>query len=85
MDFFFRIEKNIPIPKGHTVKIAYPFQRLRVKDSFFVPLKVQAIENVRAAACSRGKSLKWKFKVAKYYQPTTKDGFVLGCRVWRVA
>ncbi len=35
----FKIEKRIPIPKGLATSIKkYPFEKLKVGDSFFVPL-----------------------------------------------
>lgn len=72
------IEKDIPMPRPDvSLKSKYPLDRMEVGDSFFVPIDLNRLVNVRNSV----------FAVAAKYNPnrkfkTRKDGN--GIRVWRV-
>lgn len=83
----FAIEKGIPRPSGYNPRgggPTYPFEKMVVGDSFFVPAKdeidlhVMAKRLRSAAADSR---LPWT-KNGEKYSVRKLDG---GIRVWRVA
>jgi len=70
----FVIEKGIPIPdRPSSPWIGYPWDEMRIGDSFLVP-KTSA-KSARNAAFSRGRAYK-----EKYVTRTVEDGL----RVWRV-
>lgn len=68
----FRIESNVPAP-AVLPKSKYPFSRMEVGDSFFIP-DDKIRDRVYAAANSYGKARGQKYIVRKY-----GDGY----RCWR--
>lgn len=72
----FKIEKNIPAPKGRGRSSDYPLTDMKVGESFFVPREQASTVHVRNIACSHASRHSMKFTVR-----TVENG----CRVWRVA
>lgn len=68
----FAIEKGVAVP-ARTRRGKYPFDRMAVNDSFFVP--DLSVGSIRSTASTAAKRLECKFIVREV------DG---GCRVWRV-
>jgi hypothetical protein len=71
------IEKNIPLPGNHK----YPWDKMNVGDSFFVPTEngkseSQHVQNVSGAAHKAAKKNGWKMTTRKVAG---------GARVWRLA
>lgn len=76
----YKIEKGIPIPEGcgRWGNAKYPWERMEVGDSFFVPGRAAAdMSGARQNAAKR-------FGRAYGTKNETKDG-VRGVRVWRVS
>jgi len=69
----FKVEKNIPMPQGRAGSAKYPFDKLEVGDSFFIP-GVKGRE-FAGTAYSNGKRNRMKFSVRSVAG---------GCRCWRV-
>lgn len=67
------IERGVPLPPGASTGPTYPWDKMAVGDSFFVPGKKQ--ENMSSVASSAAKRRGWKFATR------TVPG---GVRVWRV-
>lgn len=68
------IEKNIPIPFKRTYRSKYPWQDMKVGDSFFI--KEANPKNIAAAVYSAAKRFE-----GKQFLWRDMDG---GIRVWRV-
>lgn len=69
----FKIDKGVPVPRKETT---YPFPRMEVGDSFFIPGGTNAS---RSGVYNCAKNLGMKAKLRQ----TTEDG-VDGVRVWRI-
>ena len=74
----FKIEKNIPFVENAAHRIEYPFVDMVKGDSFFVPVNVTSIENVRSAVSYWNTEHKTNLKVRKIYE----NHVHIGCRVW---
>lgn len=74
-EFDFPVESDIPVPKRMRAGSKYPFVKLEVGDSFFVPKESQRAKIVRNAADDYAKRHGVKFRVLQV------EG---GCRCWRV-
>jgi hypothetical protein len=79
-----KIDKNVPIPKGLSVgdetksyHSKYPFSKMEIGDSFFVPHDQGAFV-VGSAASGYGRRHGKKFISRKTHDP-------YGVRIWRVA
>lgn len=68
----FEIEKGVAIPRGRGRAGMYPFRKMEVGDSFFVP--GATAKHLSSCACQFSARHGWKFSVR------TVDG---GARVWR--
>ena len=72
----FKIEKNIPIPQRRV----YPFKKMEIGDSFFIPLpegrNVQYLQS----------NLTWSARMKRIRVTTrrTEENGVFGVRVWRI-
>ena len=91
----YQIEKNIPFPDAFD-RSKYPFDRMKIGDSFFVPLshydgakkldveKASAIQSSLSStlryACSKRSINLKKFSSRR----VKKDGDILGIRCWRL-
>lgn len=79
----FKIEKSVPIPTGKADRDRYPFNEMKVGDSFFVPLSTHKNVTVlqtnlmgNARYFTQKNNPDWKFK-------SKMDG-EKGVRIWRV-
>ncbi|KKK57043.1 hypothetical protein LCGC14_3058470 [marine sediment metagenome] len=50
----YKIEKNIPIPKSRWRERKYPFPKMKIGDSFFVPLNGRKTKRVQPSIVSAG-------------------------------
>lgn len=78
--FEFPISKGVSMPdfhRGSGIAPFYPFARLEVGDSFFIPGKIAAKASVFCVY--HGKKLGRVFRGR-----TVTEGDVSGCRIWRV-
>ena len=75
----FKIENNIPMPKARTAPNEYPFEVLKVGQSFFVREENHLTsQRVRSVASLQNVKLKPKhFAVRRVNEPK------LGFRIWR--
>ena len=77
----YKIDTKIPIPSIRNKNGRYPFDTLKVGDSFFVPAEGANVVAVRSAAYMYAKS-HLDYKVTA--RLVEEDG-VKGVRIWRVA
>tara|TARA_R110000772_G_scaffold45492_1_gene104209 strand:- start:2082 stop:2318 length:237 start_codon:yes stop_codon:yes gene_type:complete len=75
----YKIEKNVEMPKevdGRGAKAKYPFENLKLGESFFAPgVDAKDLSNV---------SMYWKRKLKRNYTVrTVTDEGVSGSRAWR--
>lgn len=77
----YEIESNVPPPKK-SQRNKYPFDDMKVGDSFFVPLEKADPSSVRNSAFSHAQR---RDDFAVSVRHVTKDGVKTGVRVWRVA
>ena len=72
----FKIDKKIPLPSLRKPTTHYPFAKMKVGDSFFVPVKKPVdASRARCAAIQYGKRNNIKFATRKVTG---------GIRIWRV-
>ena len=77
----YTIENNVPVTTVRKPrKIQYPFDKLDINQSFFVPEKGKNMTQVRSLAYAWGKRHGVKLVVR-----TAIEGGVFGARIWRVA
>jgi len=81
--YTFKIQRGIPIPPPSTgQKDFYPFMKLKVGDSFFVPDSIRSHKKMAVTAHGRMAALRKagiKIKIAIRYLPA--EG---GSRIWRI-
>lgn len=81
--YAFRIQRGIPIPPPATgQRELYPFTKLKVGDSFFVPESVRRHKKMAQTAYMRVAALRKagiKIKIAIRYLADEK-----GSRIWRI-
>ena len=81
----YKIEKNIPLVHGLLLKCEYPFDKMEVKDSFFIKLEGQSDkqkENLGVKVCSTGRKRSHhqdRKKVRRYAYRIYPNGI----RIWR--
>jgi len=72
-----QIESGVPIPARIPARNKYPIHKLKVGDSFFVPMNnIKTARNLRATLATKAK--KQKISVVSIADDT-------GVRVWRTA
>jgi hypothetical protein len=75
------IEKNIPLPPKETRQTKYPYARMEVGDSFFVPQTRASKDSVYASIQWAKRKLGFKF-ILRADNADNDNG---GVRAWRVA
>ena len=77
----YKVDKNVPLERKKKVHTRFPFDKMKVGDSFYIPKKDQlqsaAVASVYAAANSYNKTFSTRIKIS-----TRKDDG--GLRVWRI-
>lgn len=76
-----KVEENIPLPPSATMKGSskYPFKKLEIGDSFFIPVKEgKAIESLQRSIISTNQT------GIKITTRTIAENGVRGIRTWRV-
>lgn len=76
----FKVEKKVPVPKSleYSERNTYPFEDMKVGDSFFVPEEDITPSKVRAAVWNYARNNGVRFRTHQL----SKKG-VKGIRVWR--
>lgn len=77
MKFIPTIDKDIPYTQegNYNEIVDWPFEKMTVGDSFFIPSDVMGVESVRTRASNFAKEHNQKYAVKK---------IITGCRVWRL-
>lgn len=85
----FKIEKGIPVPDARTGTrspdaVPYPFDKMKVGDSFFIPVKGPVTARRMMMRRVLAASYKFKRKSHSTISFSTRS-FTDGVRIWRVA
>jgi len=78
----YKIEKGVPMERKRNNVVRFPFDKMKIGDSFFVPEKDQAPFYVQASVYSAANSYN-RFHGTKLRMSTRKEKG--GVRVWRIA
>lgn len=78
------IDHGIPIPRRKLISELYPWHKLEVGDSFFVPLTGSDLRTLQNRLRARASQYAYFNKIILTTR-TTYEGGVYGVRVWRTA
>ena len=76
-----KVEKNVPMSKGQTTFLEYPFQSMEVGDSFLV--KWDGPEHGRQQALLLGHAKRWATRDKNGHKYSTRQTNE-GVRIWRI-
>lgn len=81
----YAIEYGVPMPKAPAGTSLYPFKRLSVNDSFFVPAHGKGQRKTSLSVSNAALRYKKKNPGTDFSVRVIEEAGVLGVRVWRTA